>query len=438
MITDTIRIITLLAIVLGPALTLAEGWAGSSIDTETESSPLSGGALYRDVLQYSAFGEHRTGTKADHQTSQWLAKELKSLGYEVEQQRFKLNQFFPETTQLVIGKTVIPAFPHWFPMVTAQPLVARLAELSDEPTSGQPLSGRIAYLAPERADEWHKLDVSYLTEQAAARGAVALVVAVPHPSASIYARNAAEPYLQNPLPIPTLTVASNAAPQLAKALVEQQLVTFELKGRVDKEAYGVNVLARLNRGGDWVVISTPTSGWFTATGERAGGVALWLGTARWIARHDNHNSYIFVSNSGHELDMMGSKHTLPQMPASEKVKLWLHFGASIGTRQWQKTEEGFSPLKEHNRSFLFAHWKQLWAAWRSFSHVPELNILPSFLLPSDHGELVHFVHAGYPAMGFVADHQYFHTPNDKPGVSSAELLAPYGEGVAKLLRSIQP
>lgn len=71
--------------------------------------------------------------------------------------------------------------------------------------------------------------------------------------------------------------------------------------------------------------------------------------------------------------MMGSKHTLPLMPDPAKVKLWLHLGASIGTRQW--------------------------VSWQTI---------------------------------------FFHTPDDKPGVNSAELLAPYGVGVEKLLQSIQP
>lgn len=402
------------------------------------ATPLTGSSLYSSVQKYASFGEHRTGSTADHQTSEWLASELEVLGFDVERQRFELKQFFPESTQLIIDNQVVPAFPHWFPKIAELPVVAPLAELPGDSTNNKSLEERIAYLAPERAGEWHELDVSNLAVKAAEQGAVALVVAVPHPSEAIYARNAAEPFLQNPLPLPTLIVAANAAPLLTQALTSQQPVTLELKGRIVEEAYGVNVLGRLDRGGDWVVVSTPSSGWFTATGERGGGIALWLDAARWVAKHDRTNSYVFVSNSGHELDMMGSKHTLPMMPDPAKVNLWLHLGASIGTRQWEATAEGFKPLNEHNGSYLFAHWTKLWTAWRSFSDVPEVNFLPSFVLPSDRGELVHFIHAGYPAMGFVADHLFFHTPDDKPGVNSAELLAPYGVGVERLLQSIQP
>ena len=343
------------------------------------ATPLTGASLYSSVQKYASFGEHRTGSTSDHQTSEWLASELEGLGFEVERQRFELKQFFPETTQLTIGNRIVPAFPHWFPQIVEQAVVAPLAELPSDSVGSRSLAGRIAYLAPERAGEWHDLDVSTVAVQAAEQGAVALVVAVPHPSKAIYARNAAEPFLQNPLPLPTLIVAANAAPVLTQALTTQQPVTFELDGRIDKQAYGVNVLGRLDRGSDWVVVSTPSSGWFTATGERGGGIALWLDAARWVAKHDRTNSYVFVSNSGHELDMMGSKHTLPLMPDPAKVKLWLHLGASIGTRQWEDTEEGFKPLGEHNRIYLFAYWTKLWAAWRSFSDVPEVNFLPSFV-----------------------------------------------------------
>lgn len=313
-----------------------------------------------------------------------------------------------------------------------------MAELPHEIGYGQSLVGHIAYLAPEHADEWHKLDVSSLSEQAATEGALPLVVAVPHPSQSIYARNAAKPYIDKPLPVPTLIVAASSAPKLSEAMAQRQAVAFELNGLVDENAFGVNVLAKLDRGGDWVVVSTPSSGWFTAAGERGGGVALWLGAARWVAQHDKTNSYVFVSNSGHELDMLGSKYTLNRMPAPDDVSLWFHLGASIGTRQWEKTDMGFNPLDESNGIYLFAHWRQYWTAITKFSRVPELKILPSFILPSDRGELVHFIDAGYPAMGFVGDHLYFHTPDDKPGVSSPELLAPYAEGLVNLFESFQP
>lgn len=87
--------------------------------------------------------------------------------------------------------------------------MARLAEFPDKSSGKRALQGRIAYLAPERAGEWHELDVSAFAVQAADQGAIALIVAVPHPSKSIYARNAAEPFLQHPLPLPTLIVAAH-------------------------------------------------------------------------------------------------------------------------------------------------------------------------------------------------------------------------------------
>lgn len=75
MMSYTMRILTILAVVLSAGFTRDESWAGGSTDQESGDNPVCGEALYRDVLHYSASGEHRTGTNADHQARQWLAKE---------------------------------------------------------------------------------------------------------------------------------------------------------------------------------------------------------------------------------------------------------------------------------------------------------------------------------------------------------------------------
>ncbi len=418
-------------------LSLCLALATSSHANPARHSPLQGAALYKDFDRYASFGEHRTAGDADKQTSLWLAEELEAAGFDVRRQQFPLRQFFPALTQLVIDGQPIGAFPHWFPKTSEQTITATLAALPMDEANRTSMAGHIAYLSASRAGEWHKVDISLLAERAAALGAEALVVSVPHPSNAIYARNAATPYLQQALPLPTLIVASADSQTLDLALKNKQQVEFQLQGTTEEKATAENIIARLDRGGDWIIVSTPSSGWFTAAGERGVGVALFLGAARWIAGNDKNNSYIFIANSGHKLDMMGAKYSLEEMPGPEKVKLWLHLGASIGTRQWQESEQGLLPLETHNRVFMFADWGNLFSAWKNFSDVPELMLLPAFILPSDHGERVHYIDAGYPAMGFVADHRLFHTPKDALKVSSPELLAPYGKGLEKLLGAMQ-
>src|SRR5262249_11366405 len=46
----------------------------------TNPAPISGESLFRDVINYYNIGEHRAGTEADQQTSDWIARELRSSG----------------------------------------------------------------------------------------------------------------------------------------------------------------------------------------------------------------------------------------------------------------------------------------------------------------------------------------------------------------------
>lgn len=399
------------------------------------SDPLSGETLFHDVERYAALGEHRTAGEGDLRTSRWIAAELGAAGFDVALKPFTLQQYVDESTELHIGSVKVPAFPHWFPKPSgAAPLRAPLARLGADD-----LRGRIAYLPPQDAGPWHRLDVSQRAQQAASGGALALIVPVPHPSGAIYARNAAEPYLQAGVPIPTVVVPAASATVLAEALASGQEASLKIDGRIDPQAVAYNVVARRNAsaGGRLVIVSTPSSGWFRCAGERGTGVALFLGLARWIAAHHPRDGLLFIASSGHELDFMGARLAFKEAPPPEAVSLWLHLGASIGARRWQIEGDRVTPLeKAHENNHLFASRLPLARARQAFADVPDLQLTPTEMLSSSGGgELTHVVQAGYAAVGMAGDHRYFHTPQDLPAVTSPALLEPYGRAFGRLITS---
>lgn len=409
------------------------GFFSSTLTAE----PLSGQALYKDVKTYTNFGEHRTGGAADIATSQWLLQELQSSGIETLLQPFELSQFFNSQSELIVGGIQVAAFPHWLPKATTESgIVAPLAYLDKKN-----LSGFIAYLTPEQTGLWHRADISRYAEMAASKGALALIVAVPHPSGEIYVRNAAEPWLQKPQPIPTVVVAKGSHTIIDKAKRNGETVSLKLLGTLKEKAQANNVIGTIHRGNRWIVISTPTSGWFQAAGERGGGVALFLGLARWLSSQDAEHfkhSIFFVANSGHELNYRGAHHSMALAPDPKDVDLWLHLGASIGARSWQETEQGLQPLAQaHKYNMLFSHPHLLALAKKAFENVPDLDVESTDKLSSANGELVGFINDGYQAMGMVGNHRFFHTPRDTADVTSAELLAPYGEAVKQLILTIE-
>jgi hypothetical protein len=80
-----------------------------------------------------------------------------------------------------------------------------------------------------------------------------------------------------------------------------------------------------------LVVMTPRSGWWTCAGERSGGIAAWLETARAVSATKPVRDVHFLASSGHELGQIGLDAYLEHRAALvTQAKLWLHFGANIG------------------------------------------------------------------------------------------------------------
>jgi hypothetical protein len=410
--------------------------ACASLDVQPD--PLSGERLFERVVRYASLGDHRSGGDGDRATSRWLAHELAALGFAVELQPFALSQFFPTEQLLRIDGRELAVFPHWLPKPTPAPIRATLAPITDDD-----LGGRIAYLAPRHAGEWYRVRPAELARSAAAKGALALVIAVPHPSGEIYVTNASLPFLTHPLPIPTVVVASREADAIAAAMARGTAARLVSAGS-QQQVEAHNILARYpatpRPGVPWVVVSTPTSGWFRCAGERGSGVALWLGLAEWIGRGNGGAvNWLFVANSGHELAFAGAHHSLPLVPSPDRVALWLHLGASIAARAWDTSGEAPEPLDEvHANNQMFYARGLLPVVEAAFGDVPELELLPHERLVRSNSELGEILHRGYSAIGLVGPHHFFHTPGDLPAVTSPALLAPYGEALRRLARRFAP
>src|SRR4030095_3808177 len=150
-----------------------------------------------------------------------------------------------------------------------------------------------------------------------------------------------------PWPIPVVLVGPRDEPTLTAATTSNAKVSMLLDGDDDSDARAKNVVARVDRGKDLIVISTPQSGWFRCAGERGPGIALFLGLARWASRRAAGASFLFVSTSGHELGGLGMRAFLKELaPAPERVLCWIHLGAGIATYSWEETSSGLKKLQE--------------------------------------------------------------------------------------------
>jgi len=416
--------------------------AGKRIGLEAkDSDPMTGQALYLDVVAYTSFKLHRTGIKGDLGTSKWMGDALSKAGLSVELKSWRLKQFFIEECSLLVNGEKIKSFPAWYPKDTnSGPVTGRLALFDEDKPSN--MAGHIVLAGDDYAVSAGS-GVNEEAEIAADAGAVGLViVSIGSESGLLAAANAKRKdpkldngeYFQTSLPLPTLIVAEKDYSKLAEAAEKNMEASIAIKGRHEPDTEALNVLATLKRGEKWIVVTTPSSGWFTCGGERGPGVALFMGLARWAARTETKHSFIFIANSGHELDNMGAHLTLEQyLPdrgiSPENVTVWLHLGASIANRKWQKSPAGFTPLNQPGTIFL-SGTKSLYPHLdTAFAGVEGYNIGHDLYA----GELRAIINSGFNAFGFFGGNYFFHQREDKEHSTTPEFLESVAAALLKVL-----
>jgi hypothetical protein len=379
---------------------------------------LSGGRLYADVETYAEFGNHRAGGEGDRATTDWISKKMAQVGYHILWDTISFTRFDLESARLDVGGESLECLPFWFPTVTEQRITAPLVVF--DPDGTEALSGKIGVITGP-ANQW-RFDPTDWTIAAASRGALALAIVMPHPSGHVAAQNAVAPFNQIPRSIPVMNVAEKDEARLLEGAQAGSNATLEIRGTTDTDGRTENIIATLERGPEWIVISTPLTGWYTCGGERGPGVALFLGLARWLAKEDLPYSLMFLGNAGHELDQIGATDTLDKnAPDPKDVKAWIHLGASIATRDMEVGADGKETLLDRANTYgsLVSTEALLPAVTSAFVGVDFLT--PRSTAPIN-GELKKYMDAGYPAFGLFGACPRFHTPYDAADSTSPELL----------------
>jgi len=401
-----------------------------------DAGPLSGTRLYEDVIAYYNLGEHRTATDVDLRTSRWLAEQLRATGLKTTFQSFGLRQFFVRQTRLSIGDKTIRCFPLWFPRSTGRsPINAGLAvyDGSAGPHSFQRKIGVARFPFDARAAMFDGSGHAELITAAAKGGALAVIVITEGATKEIIALNS--PVGAEPWPIPVVLVGARDEPLLAAAAEAGSKASLLLDGDDEREAAARNVIARLDRGKDLIVVSTPQSGWFRCAAERGPGVALFLGLARWASGRPSGASFLFVSTSGHELGGLGMRAFQKELaPPPSRVLCWLHLGAGIAAFSWEETTTGWKRLHEpDSRRSLMSSPDLAPLLTAAFAGQPGLTPTVGRAV----GEFEFIIKAGYRTFGIAASHRFHHTPADSPEMTGPEILEPVGRALINTIEAIE-
>jgi len=385
-----------------------------------------------DVETYYDFGVHRTGYEGDLRTSAWLAGRLRDMGLDVDEHRFAIRQFFLSEASIVDGTGRIAAFPIWLPRATPpEGLTAKLVRV-DQNTPAGDIRGSIAWLDPARGS------VAALDERAVTAGAAAMIFVSSDRSGTglFQAVNAERSYVDVERPVPTLVFGAAEVDRLRGSLGRD--VTVRITGRMVEDAEATSVLASrvVDERADWIVVSTPSSGWFTNAGERGGGIAMLLALAEWTSRRMPALNYMFVANSGHELDYLGARllHDAHVAPEPDRTRAWVHLGAQIATPPWEDVDGALTPTDRVTTGTLQASENLAPIMAAAF------NDLPMFTLRTDTniGEFRDLVEAGYQGLGIVGgSNPWFHVPGDDPRGVSGETLAAVTAAMARALLEVE-
>jgi hypothetical protein len=275
------------------------------------------------IRAYEEQGFHRTGTKVDRMSGDWLATEVRQSGRTPARETFTITRVDPITASLSgDGRRIegVMLFDGGF--TDAAGVSGRLGPLaSDAPiglTEIAPNTAGAGPLAEARRQNRHR----------------AIVVVTRGGRPGLCPSNA-ESFLQ-PFGPSVLQVSSEEAGSLGDLARHGSEVTLIAHARrTPAEAFNVTAnIQGTDRALPPLVIMTPRSGWWACASERGGGIACWLELMRAMRGMKPARDVLFVASSGHELGQLGIEIYAQRRPDLIKhSRAWIHLGGNIGAAQ---------------------------------------------------------------------------------------------------------
>ena len=369
---------------------------------QTDQLPIS----MLNVLQhYTNLGVHRTGTEVDRTTTAWLEGLLGAMGARVTRHRYG----FP----MVQGSAALTG------TLSDIPLMPLYYAGSDTVETGRV---RVAALSlgeghdPAEVDR----DLAVIVAQARTAGAEMALVATRCANDSLSAINRSP---DEALDFPICLAPGQAFTRLKE---DTPHVRFDVRLA---DASSDNLIAELGGQDDPrppLVITTPTSGWFTCAGERGTGLAVALSVAQAIAAE---HPVLLVLTSGHELGYLGGRRFVDQFEG--EIAGVLHIGSCVADKACFDAQCGvFQPgalgsvsnLHEDGFATVAGNLARMGVAMRR----PARPLDPACWV----GESELWAPRGVPMVSLAGASPTFHTPEDTfESAASAELL----ERMAKAL-----
>jgi hypothetical protein len=376
-----------------------------------------------DLEKHASFGVKISGGSGDTATANWIRDRLKALGYRVEEFEFDAPFFVKRAARIASGPAAAELFAQSPAVPTsAEGITSPLVVVDNATPAGDP-RGKIAVLiAPfARHAALTNAGLGKTIKDLAAAGARAIAVVTTGPSGEAAGLNVPEspPFV----PVPFAILAPKLSDPIVDAARGGATATFTLDGDATHRPCK-NLVARLERGPRWIVLSTPRSGWSHCVGERGTGTAIFLELAAWAGKTFPDHSIFAMNSGGHEFFFAGSHRIVDQAPKPENVAVWAHIGASPATRDAAERDGKFVMLDTADpQRTLMTTDRARPAATEAFRGLSGLERPTA--VRAGAGELSAFTDRGYTAaFAVIATHRWFHTVEDTLERVDAKLVVP--------------
>jgi len=397
-------------------------------ENEQQENSNDGNVLFETVKTFVKLGEHRTATATDSATSAWLKSELDSIGATTQYTEFPVSQFFFNEGKLLYDDKSIEVFPVW-PVKEGLHLSVSGIVVDDRKLKNiSDVKGKLVLTHLQHVHGASNPLIVAQIDTFIKAGAIGVLAIPENNTGEIIALNTFEN--QKPWNAPVYEIAPKDTAIIYKAISDNKPVRIEIKGEV-KNVTARNILAKIGSGKQYVVISTPISGWFRTGGERGPGIAIWLGLAKWAKENISQfpdYTFIFTGNSGHELNILGASAFLDKAaPKPEETKLWIHLGAAVAVKEW-KEENGKWVLTDSVDSKRGIYYSSSLANSfeTAFEHIQAKKVKglednKDSIKPGGEGALYH--EHGYNKLVSIAyAHRLHHVKTDDENTTSPELL----------------
>lgn len=373
------------------------------------------------VNKYTDFGVHRTGSKTEIQSTKWIAQQLENTGFDTHLQELTFKRFELKKCKIIVGNKEIKAFPFWFPLATGDiPVTASITFYDEENTES--MHGKIVYY--DMPGLQTNSDISKVASTAKSAGALAVVSTVVQPNGFPAGQNTSNDNTQNELPLPSVIVSMTEKDFIIESINKNSIASVLIDGDVEHNAKCYNVISKIdNKCDEWIVVTTPISGWFSCNAERGAGVGLFLELANTVKTWKSNVNYLFVGTTGHELHFLGANATDEIIPTCDKVKVWLHCGSAIACKQ---------PIMPNFKFLGFSDdiAEEVKTAFKDIEDLTVQNDKEKLM----QSELGNCISKGYTVFGLYGANIDFHTEMDIDDGVSEDELCQIGEAIISIFK----